>query len=786
MGVATASIGARPLSARRPATPLLAALLLAATGWAVLAGGWTDSAPGVLLVGLAGVLEGAVLARLRVPRLLALLAAPVLLFVSLLPTNAGSRPLGAVTGFGHLVAQYAGAAFSGLLGNASWEFNVSLGALLWVCGAWAAWFALRERRGAVATGPCWAVIAVTVINAPSPGAVTLPAALTAAAALMLIAAVHLDRLNDSWRQRRVSVLPGTGGRFATAALIGGAFIVLLAQVIPPLSSTDISGRLFGGGNTASGSGSGRGATGSGSGSGVTVRFSNATIPGGALRLSSSQVLTYHTSISAGVYLRMATDSVFDSGNFLPAASTNLNGDDAQEVVSAGTIPRDRSVSDGGVGAQQQTVSLTATMIDDTSDTNTLPFGGEPDASSVGVRVDGLTRPEANGQLLTVDTVESIRQVLGTTFTTTATQSTAVAAQLRQAGTEYPPFISRNFLDLHEDTTGGAAAIRALAKQWTATATTPYDKAATIETMLRNPQLFHYTLNPAQPPVGGMWPLTYFLTVTHSGYCQYFAAAMGAMLRAVGIPARLINGYGPGSAPRSEAASRGTLNETAWTVSSNDAHTWVEAYFPGYGWIPFEPTPSSVAGAYQPFTRGPIGTTRSVPSSGGPLATPSPKPAPRDVATPTSPNSPRSSGGRGLLVGLAAGAAAVILVIALFATWFLRPRNVRGVWRRVGIIGRLLGVRRDRALTFDEYVDRLSAALPTDSRASGGVHSDAEKPPWPVRLADALRDIATISDRTFYSPPSSRSDELTRLRSAWRRAAILAPHLGRGRGAEPAG
>ena len=549
MSVATAAIGRRPLSARRPATALLAALLAAATGWSVLAGGWSDSTPGVLLVGLAGVLEGAALARLRVPRLLALLAVPVLLFVSLLPTNAGSRPAGTASGFGHLVGQYAGAAFSGLLGNASWEFNVALGALLWVCGAWAAWFAVREQRGAIATGPCWAVIAVNVINAPSPGAVTLPAALTAAAALMLIAAVHLDRLSDSWRQRRVSVLPGTGGRFATAAVIGGAFIVLLAQVVPPLSSTDISGRLFGGGNsTGAANGSGRGATGSGSGSGVVVRFNNSTIPGGALSLSSNQVLTYHTTISAGVYLRMATDGVFDSGNFLPAASTNLNGDDAQEVVAAGAIPRDRRPSDGGVGAQQQTVSVTATMIDDTSDTNTLPFGGEPEASSVGVRVDGLTRPEANGQLLTVDTVESIRQVIGTTFTTTATESTATAAQLRQAGTAYPSFINRNFLDLHEDTTGGAAAIRALAVQWTAAAATPYDKANAIETVLRNPQLFHYTLNPPQPPIGGMWPLTYFLTVTHSGYCQYFAAAMGAMLRAVGIPARLVNGYGPGSAP----------------------------------------------------------------------------------------------------------------------------------------------------------------------------------------------------------------------------------------------
>ncbi len=177
-----------------------------------------------------------------------------------------------------------------------------------------------------------------VINAPSAAAVTVPAAVAAATALMVIAAVHLDGLNDSWRRRRVSVLPGTGGRFATAAVIGGAFIVVLALVIPPLSSTDISGRLFGGG-----SGSGQGGHGSGTGSnGATVRFNSATIPGGSLSLSDTPVLTYTSSLATGVYLRMETDSVFDTGNFLPAQSANNNGDDTEEIADPGLIPRDRT------------------------------------------------------------------------------------------------------------------------------------------------------------------------------------------------------------------------------------------------------------------------------------------------------------------------------------------------------------------------------------------------------------------------------------------------------------
>ena len=72
--------------------------------------------------------------------------------------------------------------------------------------------------------------------------------------------------------------------------------------------------------------------------------------------------------------------------------------------------------------------------------------------------------------------------------------------------------------------------------------------------------------------------------------------MGDMLRSLGIPTRLVNGYGPGT--YDEKLGR-------YVVKESDAHTWVEAYFPTYGWIPFEPTPDSV---YFPIPRGTVGGT----------------------------------------------------------------------------------------------------------------------------------------------------------------------------------
>ena len=74
----------------------------------------------------------------------------------------------------------------------------------------------------------------------------------------------------------------------------------------------------------------------------------------------------------------------------------------------------------------------------------------------------------------------------------------------------------------------------------------------------------------------------FATTTRSGYCQYFAGAMALMLRYVGIPARVAVGFaGPTFNPTSDS----------WTFTDHDAHAWVEVWFKGYGWLPFDPTPA---------------------------------------------------------------------------------------------------------------------------------------------------------------------------------------------------
>jgi protein-glutamine gamma-glutamyltransferase len=148
------------------------------------------------------------------------------------------------------------------------------------------------------------------------------------------------------------------------------------------------------------------------------------------------------------------------------------------------------------------------------------------------------------------------------------------AELRGAPSEYSSDIQRIYLQLPELD----PRIAALAKEVTAPAATPYEKAVAVEQYLRN--RLTYSLNPSgimpDNPIGS------FLFEAKSGYCEYFAAAMTVMLRSQGVPARIVNGF-----------QAGTYNRVGkdFIVRGRDAHSWVEVYFPSFGWITFDPTPA---------------------------------------------------------------------------------------------------------------------------------------------------------------------------------------------------
>lgn len=150
-------------------------------------------------------------------------------------------------------------------------------------------------------------------------------------------------------------------------------------------------------------------------------------------------------------------------------------------------------------------------------------------------------------------------------------------QLREAGQAYPAWVTDKYLQLPSDF---SPRIADLAGELTAAADTPYDKAVAITRYLRDN--IEYVESLPQPP-RNQDLLEWMLFENRQAYCVYYASAEVLMLRSLGIPARMAVGFAQGEGRFSEETG------AEYIVRKKDAHAWPEVYFPGIGWVEFEPT-----------------------------------------------------------------------------------------------------------------------------------------------------------------------------------------------------
>ncbi len=182
-------------------------------------------------------------------------------------------------------------------------------------------------------------------------------------------------------------------------------------------------------------------------------------------------------------------------------------------------------------------------------------------------------------------------------------------ELQAAGAEYPDWVRERYLQLPA---GISERTRQLAKEITYTAPTPYDMAQAVTEYLRANLEY---VSVIQLPPAGREPLDWLLFDYKKGFCNYYASAEVILLRSLGIPARLAVGYAQGEsqAPQDQALleqryQRGGMDTGPQTylARGRDAHAWPEVYFPGIGWIEFEPTVSRAA------IRRPLGENSAAP------------------------------------------------------------------------------------------------------------------------------------------------------------------------------
>ena len=329
-----------------------------------------------------------------------------------------------------------------------------------------------------------------------------------------------------------------------------------------------------------------------------------------------------------------------------------------------------------------------------------------------VGADGQIVLYVTGQVPVYDDVEAVygRTPLrpGDAYGVTGLASAATEADLRGAGTAYPAYVDR-YLDLPSIT----PRTQTLADELAAGYDNPFDVAVAVEEFVRDRIAYELEI---EPPPDDQDAVDYVLFDSRVGYCEYHASAMAVLLRAVGIPARMVVGFY--QVPLDPEAG-------GYIYRQRDAHAWVEVYFPGYGWIPFEPTPSQPQREYGPLD--PAATPPTVPTP-----EPSPPAAATPTAVPVAPTPPAAAAtdqgqdrsGSGLqmrpVVGGALLVAAAVVVAAVVGALAWR-RGFRGLtpvgalYARLLRAGGLLGVPIVPGTTPHEFAREVGRVAPAAGR-----------------------------------------------------------------------
>ncbi len=246
-------------------------------------------------------------------------------------------------------------------------------------------------------------------------------------------------------------------------------------------------------------------------------------------------------------------------------------------------------------------------------------------------------------------------------------------------------------------------------------TNGYDKAVAIATFLRYG--WNYSLDSQAPPQGEDF-VEDFLFNKKEGYCAHFSTAFVVMARSVGLPARWVKGYSYGTWEK----------DGVYIVRNNNAHSWAEVWFDGYGWIPFEPTPGGVhlrpeVGVTPPDIKGP---TTPIPGDQDPAPDPGPK-KPK-------PETPKGKDPVKWWPYVAVGAVLVLASAVFFLLWRRREGiGIREAYARLQTRLRFFGWQRRRWETPREHFDRVDS-LPNRPKLKGfvrrfedSVYGGAEEP-----------------------------------------------------------
>ena len=465
-------------------------------------------------------------------------------------------------------------------------FVVALALLSWALGYATGWLLFRSGW------TWWAVVlnAMTILvnytyAMPKPNSLFF---MFLGAALLLVVHQNVVHKQQFWRSALVEYPEFLPWRFLLAAALFCGMVVLVTSLLPGNVSSVQVARVwrvvsspltavregwedaFSTINAPPGTSSNSFAT-----RGVRV--------GGARTFGDAIVMSVRSSKYE--YWRAVTFDKYTGQGWL-----NTVGERARAARNVATVVEARTPIEAGVKVplldwhERTLVTETVSLAQPRGD-SLLLVGGEFSSSTLPVLIQHGYLTNESGQALpnfgeTTAVYSQLALQDTQTYTVSALVSEADVQSMRQAGTDYPSWVSDHYLALPETVTARTKAkAQEIVQQ--AGATTPYDQAVAIESYLRR---LTYDERRAAPPENRDW-VDYFLFDAQRGYCDDFATSMVVLLRSLNIPARWVQGYAGGALDP---------EQNAYVVRESVAHSWPEVYFPGLGWQRFEPTPASYA------------------------------------------------------------------------------------------------------------------------------------------------------------------------------------------------
>jgi transglutaminase-like putative cysteine protease len=293
---------------------------------------------------------------------------------------------------------------------------------------------------------------------------------------------------------------------------------------------------------------------------------------GSVNLPHGPVLSYMAGFAQGEYLEGFTFDSFDGHTWTAQAAAA-----SQSYQAMARLPLDNT------GASYHTLTTTITVIQPPEGTKHFIFApAQPGSFTVPVTVftaaigtitsawtqTAALRPQEHYQVTSEVSLTSPADLALVAFTRDDQATWAADPNyqaLRQYYLQTPAHLSPEVLST--------------AQTWTAGAQDVYSAVLALQKHLNNAADFTYAVT--NPPVPQDIDAVTWLLHSRRGYCTYYATAMTVMARLLGIPARVVNGFSQGQY---------SAQQRAWIVDGSDAHSWVQVYFPGTGWVNFDPTP----------------------------------------------------------------------------------------------------------------------------------------------------------------------------------------------------